>query len=866
LNLLFDATNTGNVTDSYSAQITGTTGPVTASLVNSNGQSGQSASPFYVTALATAQIPLNATVTGSGKSTVTVSVTSLTTPAVTSTSTVAINGPAAQTPPSANSGTGGNIPLRRIAILNGSASSDTNTPPLPLTYAWTLVSAPAGSAVSTASIRFPTSPEAVFVPDVPGNYVFKLAVSTTAGSSSANVTYTAQIFPPVAVPGKPQNAETGTFVFLNGKDSYDPNGLPITFAWTFASLPAGSALTAASLLNANTPKPFFTPDVSDLYVLQLTVNNGTLSSTPETVQITAATGSLPPNGNAGYNQNALVDRTVTLNGSNSYDPNSPPLSLTDSWTFKSVPAGSALTNAAILDSTTAQAQFVPDVAGDYVLDLHVTNSAGASDDTVTVQAFTGYAQGYLNDVPPNTSSGPDQYAIPGSTQVTLNGSVSSDPDNGPSSLSYNWWLNALPESSTAPLVNPTEATPHFTPDVTGYYIPRLEASDGFASGFSNTLIIAAQICDADANGVINQIDINLITAALGQAAPPNDPSDPLGAGTVTQADLAYCAALIAPALPNAGPKPSSLTFSGAVGTSPPSQTLSVTSSGANFNFTVTTDQTWLTATPPSGNTSNNTITVGVDASGLTAQAYNGNIIITSSGAGNSPFKIPVTLNLESTSIAATAGTPQIADVKAQFGTPFQVTVSDMNGPVMGATVTFQAPATGVSGTFAGNQITATAVTNGSGVATAPAFTANSTAGNYTLSATVAGAASPASFELTNAVPGPTSMGGLIGTKSGPQNARVWEFEVGNNGPGSALGAEIANITLVQTLGAACTPVITSPAFPLLVGNIAPQTVADVDVTIDFSSCPVNAMFKVTAPEFANNGAATGTIVELNQLH
>ena len=227
----------------------------------------------------------------------------------------------------------------------------------------------------------------------------------------------------------------------------------------------------------------------------------------------------------------------------------------------------------------------------------------------------------------------------------------------------------------------------------------------------------------------------------------------------------------------------------------------------------------------------------------------------------------MTLILEGTSIAATAGTPQIADVSTQFGTPLQATVSDMNGLVQAATVTFTAPTTGASGTFPGNKTTATALTNASGVATAPAFTANSTAGNYALTATVSGAGSPANFTLTNAVPGPTSLGGLIGTKSGPQNARVWVFEVGNNGPGSALGAQINNIALVQTLGAACTPVITNPgSFPLPIGNIAPKAVANVNVTVDFTSCAVSAMFKVTALESANNGAATGTIVELNQLH
>jgi hypothetical protein len=227
----------------------------------------------------------------------------------------------------------------------------------------------------------------------------------------------------------------------------------------------------------------------------------------------------------------------------------------------------------------------------------------------------------------------------------------------------------------------------------------------------------------------------------------------------------------------------------------------------------------------------------------------------------------VTLNLTSTSIAATAGTPAIASLGAQFGVLFQATVTDANKNALpGATVTFTAPSTGASGTFPGNLLTATATTNASGVATAPAFVANSTAGNYSVTASVAGGAAPAAFALTNAVPGATSLGGAIGGKSGPSNARVWVFQVGNNGPGSALGAQITSITFAETSGVACTPVITGPArFPLLVGNIAPQAIANVNVTIDFTGCAANAAFRVTAAEWANNGAATGTIVRLNQF-
>jgi hypothetical protein len=81
------------------------------------------------------------------------------------------------------------------------------------------------------------------------------------------------------------------------------------------------------------------------------------------------------------------------------------------------------------------------------------------------------------------------------------------------------------------------------------------------------------------------------------------------------------------------------------------------------------------------------------------------------------------------------------------------TVEDFRAqPVGGVTVTFTAPSSGPSGTFATTpqSITATAITNASGEATAPTFTANDMTGTYTLSATVAGVDGPANFLLANA--------------------------------------------------------------------------------------------------------------------
>jgi hypothetical protein len=114
-------------------------------------------------------------------------------------------------------------------------------------------------------------------------------------------------------------------------------------------------------------------------------------------------------------------------------------------------------------------------------------------------------------------------------------------------------------------------------------------------------------------------------------------------------------------------------------------------------------------------------------------------------------------------ITAAAGTPQSTVIGNTFATALQATVKDSGGnPVSGVTVTFTAPASGASGKF-GSSATATATTSAGGVATAPAFTANTTTGSYTVTATVAGVATPANFSLTNNAAAPGSLAGSVTT-------------------------------------------------------------------------------------------------------
>ncbi|MGD1072439.1 MAG: hypothetical protein ABSB15_20125 [Bryobacteraceae bacterium] len=539
--------NVGSVEDGYMAQITSATGQLTASLTNIDGTQTQTIADFQVPAQSLAQLNLNVTPTGTQGGAVVVTITSNSDPTVTATATATLGAATVPVvlPPNASALTGLTVPANRLALLNASASTDPNAPPLPLTFAWTLLTKPAGSALTSSSIGFPTAAVATFRPDIAGSYTFQVAVSNGSASANAIATYQAADLPPVAVVNQPFNVGTGTFAFLNGADSYDPDGQAISFAWTLLSAPAGSAVTSSAINIAQTPRPFFTPDLAGAYQLQLIVTDATASSSPAAVTLTAYSGTIPPNADAGQGINVGVGIPTALSGAKSSDPNVTPLPLSYRWTFGSTPMASALTNANISGATSVTPSFTPDVPGDFTLDLVVSNANGTSQTaTVTVHAFSG-------NIPPNASAGANQFILPKGT-VTLSSAASVDPDNGPLPLAYLWWLDSLPPASAATLVGPLTATPQFVADVSGYYIGRVEATDGLASGFSNTLVVSAAVCDADANGTVNATDIALIQASIGQTVLPNDPRDFYRTGTITSADVTACSNLIPqlqPAMP-----------------------------------------------------------------------------------------------------------------------------------------------------------------------------------------------------------------------------------------------------------------------------------------------------------------------------
>src|SRR5262245_46903798 len=231
------------------------------------------------------------------------------------------------TPPIANAGPDlGKVATGTLITLNGSGSSDPNGDSL--TYSWTLLSKPAGS---TAVLNNPTSASPTFTVDRVGDYTAQLIVSDgKANSTPDTVLVTTNNVAPVANAGPDLgNVGPGAIVTLNGSASFDPNGDPLTYSWSFVSKPAGSA---AVLANANSVSPTFTIDRDGDYIVQLIVNDGSVNSPADTATITS--NNVPPVGNAGLDQGSKAPGSfITLNGSGSSDANGDPI--TYSWTFVS---------------------------------------------------------------------------------------------------------------------------------------------------------------------------------------------------------------------------------------------------------------------------------------------------------------------------------------------------------------------------------------------------------------------------------------------------------------------------------------------------------------------------------------------------
>ncbi len=214
-----------------------------------------------------------------------------------------------------------------------------------------------------------------------------------------------------------------------------------------------------------------------------------------------------PVADAGADANAPLGLVYGLDGTGSSDADGDTLQY--SWTIISQP-GSAI----LIDSDTEYPTFVPDVEGDYVIELLVDDGNGGTDtDTVTITVETA----------PVADAGPDQQKDINDF-VTLDGSGSSDDDGTPT---YSWAFTSKPAASTATLANPTTVSPTFTVDVQGSYIIELTVSDGVISDTDSVTVQTGNPPDADAGNDQNVSADAATTVTLDGSASSDPDGDPL---------------------------------------------------------------------------------------------------------------------------------------------------------------------------------------------------------------------------------------------------------------------------------------------------------------------------------------------------
>ena len=293
--------------------------------------------------------------------------------------------------PTANAGITQNVTLgfvggvaSKVVSLDGTGSADPNNNPL--TFAWTLTK-PAGSA---AVLSNDTSPKPTFTADIVGTYTATLSVKDDGNLESklpSIVTIVASISnsAPVANAGGKQFVVFGasSTVTLDGTYSTDADNDQLTYNWILQTPPKSTAV----LSSTTSSRPTFKADLAGDYVAQLIVNDGKVSSTPTSVIVVAGTQNFPPDAKAGDDKNVNVNTLVSLDGTNSSDPNSDTLAY--QWDWMSFPGTAPALSSAISPRPT----FTPTRVGTYVLTLTVTDSFKLKSNpdpiTINVTAVSG---------------------------------------------------------------------------------------------------------------------------------------------------------------------------------------------------------------------------------------------------------------------------------------------------------------------------------------------------------------------------------------------------------------------------------------------------------------------------------------------
>ncbi len=257
---------------------------------------------------------------------------------------------------------------------------------------------------------------------------------------------------PVANAGTDQSVDEGLSVTLNGANSSDADNNMAFYFWEQTGGPE------VTLSDSNAVRPnFIAPAVSadgESLTFRLTVTDDAGAEDTDTCIVNVSWINEAPAADAGSDQTVDEGVVVTLDGSNSIDPDDG----IAAYSWRQVgPSTVTLSNKNAVDPT-FEAPFVDLGSLSLTFELTVTDAGGLQSTDTTVINVSWV------DEAPTADAGTDQTVDPGET-VTLDASNSSDPDDG--IASYRWTQVGATSGSSAILSDPTAIRPTFEAPATG---------------------------------------------------------------------------------------------------------------------------------------------------------------------------------------------------------------------------------------------------------------------------------------------------------------------------------------------------------------------------------------------------------------
>ncbi len=371
---------------------------------------------------------------------------------------------------------------------------------------WHISQRPAGS--QTQLLRA-TTPSTAFIPDLPGEYKVALQLTNAEQQSArTEVRIQAQSANQNSLPMAVIEAASGltqpdTAILLSATQSKDADSTQLMrYRWRVLQQPGGSQV---QLSDADTSTTHFQANKLGSYRIELQVTDQAQAVATADIELKVQSGTLPPVVRFDAPAAAKPGEKLMLDASASTGT----LPLTYQWQLLARPEDSQVE---IQQAEQVKANFTPDVAGQYLLALQV------SDGQTTVKSA-----GWLLDVParPIARIAAQGNALTGHP-LQLDGSASTGSDG--TALSYRWTLLAAPVASI-PLIGADQAQLSFTPPVAGSYLVGLVVSQqGIVSVERQHLIVVT----TDLPPVIKLVGPTVLHGRVGElfqpdASPSSDP-------------------------------------------------------------------------------------------------------------------------------------------------------------------------------------------------------------------------------------------------------------------------------------------------------------------------------------------------------